>query len=139
MSVTGLRTGWVVRFDGRQHVMWRHGEVVFAGDLILFVGRDYPGPVDCWVDYDEALIGPGFIDLDALDDVDSTVLPPEKGPVEWMGRLWSQEYLDVGPRDAYSPGQELFKYRYAFSRLIRNGVTTAMPINSMFYRRWAEG
>jgi hypothetical protein len=36
------------------------------------------------------------------------------------------------------PEEEVFKYRYAFTQLIRNGITTAMPITSMYYRQWAE-
>ena len=74
MKRIGLRASCVVGFDGTQHVLWRDGEVVFEGSRIEFVGRGYPGPVDQWIDYGNALIGPGFIDLDALGDLDSTVL-----------------------------------------------------------------
>ncbi|MDF3936764.1 amidohydrolase family protein [Pseudomonas citronellolis] len=134
----GLKASFVVGFDGRQHVLWRHAEVVFEGGRILFVGRGFPGEVAQWIDYGHALIGPGFIDLDALGDLDSTVLTLDNG-AEWaMGRVWSADYLRAGPQECYSPDEELFKYRYAFTQLIRNGVTTAMPITSMYYRRWAE-
>ncbi|WP_371364526.1 amidohydrolase family protein [Pseudomonas sp. QL9] len=134
----GLKASFVVGFDGRQHVLWRHGEVVFEGGRIVFVGRGFPGEVSQWIDYGHALIGPGFIDLDALGDLDSTVLTLDNG-AEWkMGRTWSADYLRAGPQECYSAEEELFKYRYAFTQLIRNGITTAMPITSMYYRRWAE-
>jgi len=134
----GLKASFVVGFDGTQHVLWRHGEVVFEGGRIVFVGRGFPGEVSQWTDYGHALIGPGFIDLDALGDLDSTVLTLDNG-AEWsMGRVWSEDYLRAGPSECYSPDEELFKYRYAFTHLIRNGITTAMPITSMYYRRWAE-
>lgn len=134
----GLKASFVVGFDGAQHVLWRHGEVVFEGGKILFVGRGFAGEVSQWIDYGHALIGPGFIDLDALGDLDSTVLTLDNGS-EWnMGRVWSEDYLRAGPTECYSPDEELFKYRYAFTQLIRNGITTAMPITSMYYRRWAE-
>lgn len=134
----GLKASFVVGFDGKQHVLWRHGEVVFEGGTIIFVGRGFPGEVSQWIDYGHALIGPGFIDLDALGDLDSTVLTLDNG-AEWnMGRVWSEDYLRAGPSECYSPDEELFKYRYAFTQLIRNGITTAMPITSMYYRRWAE-
>jgi cytosine/adenosine deaminase-related metal-dependent hydrolase len=128
----------VVGFDGHQHVLWRDGEVVFEGSRILFVGRGFAGPVDQWIDHGNALIGPGFIDLDALGDLDSTVLTLDNGDERDMGRMWSQAYLAEGPRESYSTDEEVFKYRYAFTQLIRNGITTAMPITSMYYREWAE-
>ncbi|WP_328328913.1 amidohydrolase family protein [Pseudomonas guariconensis] len=135
---TGLKASFVVGFDGQQHVLWRQGEVVFEGGQIIFVGRDFPGEVSQWIDYGHAVIGPGFIDLDALGDLDSTVLALDNGS-EWrMGRTWSEQYLQRGPQECYSAEEELFKYRYAFAQLIRNGITTAMPITSMYYRRWAE-
>ncbi len=134
----GLKASFVVGFDGTQHVLWRHGEVVFEDGKILFVGRGFPGDVGQWIDYGHALVGPGFIDLDALGDLDSTVLTLDNG-AEWnMGRVWSEDYLRAGPSECYSADEELFKYRYAFTQLIRNGITTAMPITSMYYRRWAE-
>lgn len=134
----GLKAAYVIGFDGTQHVLWRHGEVVFEDGRILFVGRGFSGQVDEWRDYGQALIGPGFIDLDALGDLDSTVLTLDNAEPWRMGRWWSEEYLNAGPRESFSAGEELFKYRYAFTQLIRNGVTTAMPITSMFYREWAE-
>ncbi len=93
MKRIGLRASCVVGFDGAQHVLWRDGEVVFNGSCIEFVGRGYAGPVDQWIDYGNALIGPGFIDLDALGDLDSTVLTLDNGDERDMGRLWSAEYL----------------------------------------------
>jgi cytosine/adenosine deaminase-related metal-dependent hydrolase len=134
----GLKASCVVGFDGAQHVLWRDGEVVFSGSRIEFVGRGYAGAVDQWIDYGNALIGPGFIDLDALGDLDSTVLTLDNGDERAMGRMWSSEYLNAGPRETYSADEEVFKYRYAFTQLIRNGITTAMPITSMYYREWAE-
>ena len=135
---TRLKGSHVIGFDGTSHVIWRNGEVVFEGDSIVFVGRDFPGRLDEDIDCGEAVIGPGFIDLDALGDLDSTVLAFDNGP-EWkLGRIWTEDYLRQGPREAYSFEEELFKYRHAFAQLIRNGITTAMPITSMTYRAWGE-
>jgi cytosine/adenosine deaminase-related metal-dependent hydrolase len=135
---TRLRAAHVIGFDGRGHVLWPKGEVVFEDGRILFVGRNFAGRVDEDIDHAEAVIGPGFIDLDALGDIDSTVLAFDNDP-EWkLGRIWTERYLAGGPREAYTPEEELFKYRYAFSQLILNGITTAMPITSMTYRAWAE-
>ncbi|THD80838.1 N-ethylammeline chlorohydrolase [Aliigemmobacter aestuarii] len=135
---TLLSADWVVGFDGRDHCLIPGGEVVFSGPVIEFVGRGFPGPVDRRIDFGRAMIGPGFIDLDALGDLDTEVLCFDNGPGRKLGRIWTEEALQRGPQDAYTPEEELFKYRYAFTQLIRNGITTALPITSMLYRAWAE-
>lgn len=135
---TRLKAAFVMGFDGNRHELWRDGEVVFDADTIEFVGRGFPGPVDRTVDYGRALISPGLIDLDALGDLDSGVLTVDNGSKLEMGRLWSEDYLRQGPRESYTAAEELFKYRYAFTHLIRNGITTALPITSMYYREWGE-
>lgn len=135
---TKLTAAHVIGYGPQGHEFWQPGEVVFEGDRIIFVGRDFPGEVDRAVDYGNAIIGPGFIDLDALGDLDSTILCFDNGP-EWkIGRVWSEDYLKSGPAEAYSFDEQIFKYRYAFTQLIRNGITTALPITSMLYRAWAE-
>lgn len=135
---TCLKASFVVGFDGASHALWRDGEVVFSGNTIEFVGRAFPGHIDRTVDYGQALIGPGLIDLDALGDLDSGVLGMDNGDRREMGRLWSEDYLRRGPHESYTPDEEAFKARYAFTQLIRNGITTALPITSMYYREWAE-
>ncbi len=135
---TRLKAEWVLGFEGASHLLWHDAEVVFAGDRIEFVGRNFEGAVDRQVDYGRALISPGLIDLDALGDLDSGVLTVDNGSRLEMGRLWSEDYLRGGPRETYTEDEEAFKVRYAFAHLIRNGVTTALPITSMYYRRWAE-
>ncbi len=137
---TLLKASCVIGFDGqsRAHVYWRDGEVVFSGDHIEFVGRGFQGHVDRTVDYGDAVMGPGLIDLDALGDIDTGVLTVDNGDKRENGRLWSEDYLRRGPVDAFDLEDEVFKYRYAFTHLLRNGITTALPITSMYYRAWAE-
>ena len=38
----------------------------------------------------------------------------------------------------YSPEELVFQKRHAFAELLRNGITTALPIASLFYREWGE-
>ena len=135
---TRLTASYIIGFDGRSHVILADGEVVFEDAVIIHVGHGFAGRVDQEIDYGAAVIGPGFIDLDALGDLDTTVLEFDQPDWAAIGRIWSESYLRSGPRDAYSPDEELFKYEYAFTQLIRNGITTAMPITSMLYRGWAE-
>ncbi|MCA3446509.1 MAG: amidohydrolase family protein [Rhodobacter sp.] len=137
-QTTRVRARHVIAWDGNSHRILRDGEVVFRGDTILFVGRGFDGPVDHEIDGGNAVLGPGFIDLNALGDLDTTVLAFDNQPDWAKGRTWPEDYVAAGPVEMYSPDEQTFKMKYAFAQLIRNGITTALPITSMFYREWAE-
>ena len=128
---------WVVGHGNGSHVLHEDGEVVFEGDRIAFVGHHFRGEVERRVDCGHALIGPGFIDLDALSDLDTTVLAFDNQPAWRKGRVWPLDYMRVA-REMYTREELAWQKRYAFTRLIRNGVTTALPIASLFYREWGE-
>ena len=129
---------WVVGWGGARHRLIEDGEIVFEDGAIIFVGRDFPGEVARRDDYAEALIGPGFVDLDALSDLDTTILAYDNQPAWRKGRVWPRSYLEAGPIEMYSREELAFQKRHAFATLIRNGVTTALPIASLFYRAWGE-
>lgn len=135
---TLMTAAWVVGHVDGGHRLLRGGEVVFEDGAIVFVGHGFPGEVARRIDYGAALIAPGFVDLDALADLDTTILSFDNHP-EWRtGRVWPTDYFEAGAYEMYSPEELAFQKHYAFCRLIRNGVTTALPIASPFYRAWAE-
>lgn len=133
-----ITADWVVGHRDGGHILLPSGEVVFEDGEILFVGRGFEGDVARRIDYGHALIGPGFIDLDALSDLDTTVLALDNQPGWRTGRVWPESYMQAGPREMYTPEDLRWQKRYAFTRLIRNGITTALPIASLFYRAWGE-
>jgi cytosine/adenosine deaminase-related metal-dependent hydrolase len=135
---TLLTARWVVADMQEGRRLLEHGEVVFEGERIVFVGHAYPGVVARRMDYGEALIGPGFVDLDALSDLDTTILAYDNQPAWRKGRIWPRDYLESGPVEMYTPEELVFQKRYAFAQLLRNGITTALPIASLFYRSWGE-
>ncbi|MBN8535236.1 MAG: amidohydrolase family protein [Rhizobiales bacterium] len=129
---------WVVGHDKGQHRLLDCGQVVFEEDRIIFVGHNFPGEVARRIDYGQALIGPGFIDLDALSDLDTTILAFDNQPAWKKGRVWPRSYLEAGPYEMYSREELAFQKAHSFAGLIRNGITTALPIASLFYRAWGE-
>ncbi len=133
-----LRARWVVGHQEGRHCLFENGEVVFEGDRIVYVGYHYPGPVTRRIDYGQSLIAPGFVDLDALSDLDTTILGFDNQPAWAKGRIWPESYMQNGPYEMYTPEELAFQKRYAFAQLIRNGITTALPIASLFYRVWGE-
>jgi len=135
---TLLAARWIVGHRDGRHCLYENGEIVVEDDSVLFVGKQFPGTVDRRIDYGNALIGPGFIDLDSLSDLDTTILGFDNHPPERKGRVWPQDYLESGPIEMYDEEELAFQKRYAFTRLIRGGITTSLPIASLFYRQWGE-
>lgn len=133
-----MSAAWVVGHEDGRHVLIPDGELVFEDGEVLYVGQRFKGEVAERHDYGRAMIGPGFVDLDALGDLDSTVLGFDNQPAWKKGRVWPESYLQAGPREMYTPADLIWQKRYAFTRLIRNGITTALPIASLFYREWGE-
>lgn len=129
---------WVVGHQDGRHLLIERGEVVFEDGAIVFVGHAFPGEVARRIDRPDALIAPGFVDLDAVSDLDTAVLSLDNTPSWRKGRVWPQSYVARSPYEMYSPDELAFQKRYAFAQLLRNGVTTALPIASLFYRQWGE-
>jgi cytosine/adenosine deaminase-related metal-dependent hydrolase len=135
---TLIAADWLVGHEEGRHTLLKGGQIVYEGGTILFVGHDFPGQVDERVNYGQAVIAPGFIDLDALSDLDTTILSFDNHPDWRKGRVWPKSFMEAGPYEMYSPAELVFQKRYAFARLIRNGITTVMPIASLYYRQWGE-
>lgn len=129
---------FVIGFDGHDHVIYRNGEVVYAGDTIIHVGHGYAGQVDQVIDAGEAVISPGFIDMDALSDIDHAILDCWGGPERSRNLQWSEDYFSHRRREVFSREEEAFKRRFALTQLIAHGITTAMPIAAETYKEWAE-
>ena len=138
MTTTRLRGRWVIASDGDSHHILENGEVVYRGTEIIFTGHGFSGQVDEEIDAGNAIVGPGFVDLDALFDLDSTILGFDNHPGWAKARVWASTYVDRGPRDVYTDDEEDFQHEYALVHLLLNGITTALPIRSILYREWAE-
>jgi cytosine/adenosine deaminase-related metal-dependent hydrolase len=134
-KVTGA---YVIGYDGADHVIYPDGEVVYEGDTILFVGHGYAEPVDQTIDGGLALVSPGFIDLDALADIDHAILDTWNPPDLDLSLQWSEQYFHEQRHDVFTLAEELFKRHYALVQLILNGITTAMPIAAETYKGWCE-
>src|SRR4029077_17681462 len=93
---------WVLAHQGGRHALLENGELVFEDGAIIFVGHAFPGEVAETHDFGNALIGPGFVDLDALSDLDTTILAYDNQPAARKGRIWPRSYIDAGPFEMYS-------------------------------------
>ncbi|OLO42313.1 ethylammeline chlorohydrolase [Alkalihalophilus pseudofirmus] len=129
---------YVIGYDGQDHVILENAEVVYEQDTIIYVGKNYPYEVDQVMEMGNAVISPGFIDLNALGDIDHDILHLEVANNKFPNMLWSERYIQESHREFMTKEEENFKSLYAYSQLILNGITTAMPITSVLYKKWAE-
>jgi cytosine/adenosine deaminase-related metal-dependent hydrolase len=136
---TKISARYVLGFDGTQHTLIADGEVVFDGDSIVFVGRNYDGPVDEERDYGQSLAMPGLIDLDALADIDHLILDSWPSSDVAAGHLWSSDYFANRRRDVFTPAERATVREFALAQLALHGITTYMPIASEIHSAWAEG
>ena len=135
---TLIRARHVLGHGALGHELIEDGELVFEDGRIVFVGHAFSGEVARRHDLGDRLVLPGFVDLDALADLDTALLAFDAGPAWRKGRVWPRTYVERGPYEMYDRDELAFQKRWAFAQLIRNGVTTALPIASLFYREWAE-
>lgn len=138
MTTLLVRAAFVVGYADGDHVVLRDGEVVTEGNRIVFVGRGYDGRTDRVIDAGNAILSPGFIDLDALADIDHAILDTWHGPQTGPGLNWSADYFHHRRHDVFPAEDRDFKHAFAFTHLIRNGITTAMPIEAETHNAWAE-
>ncbi len=127
---TLIQGGFVVAFDGTQHEIIKDGLVVYDGNRVEFVGKDYSQAVDRKIDANGCLVSPGFIDthfhsgINASDYIlnDSTKLDffaanylAHGGPTREGAYSAHLKDVDVGQR-------------FSLIHLIKSGVTTTFEI-----------
>lgn len=131
-----LKGAYVIGYEGNDHVIYRNGEVVYEGDTILYVGKQYPGAVDEELDMGLAIISPGFIDLDALVDIDHGIL--DVAVPRTAGDRYRRNPETFRKTELFSREELRTKHRLSYAQLIMNGITTGMPIAGDGFRAWAE-
>lgn len=134
---TRVRARFVVGYDGRDHVVHENGEIVYEGERIVHVGGRFTGAVDVETDEGDALVGPGFVDLNALGDIDHAVFDTYQPAHLASGLSWSANYFEQR-REVFTFDERASIRQLAFQQLLLNGITTAMPIASEVYTSWAE-
>lgn len=137
---TLVRAKYIISHDGADHRILENGVLLHDGDRIVFVGREPAGaPIDAdeVIDAGNAVVSPGFIDLNALGDIDHALFDTWQDDELRRGLTWSREYLlHHGP--VFTPEEARFRRQYAAAALARNGITTMMAISAETYLDWCE-
>ncbi|WP_102109649.1 chlorohydrolase family protein [Oceaniglobus roseus] len=132
-----VKARWVLDGTDDSHRLIPDGEVLFDGDTILHVGPASDRPADRTTDCGRVLIAPGFVDLNALADVDTTILGVG-APRDGRDTAWSRAYAEGARRDVLDAAERETSVRIVFAQLLASGITTALPVTSLLFREWAE-
>ena len=123
---------YVIGYKDGQHVLYKNGEIVYKGDTIIYVGNAYKGEVDeTWLEA-SSVISPGFIDLDADIDTDHALLDiglPDTDAKFVMGN----KFRTMHP---FTEKDFQTRQRFSIAQLIKNGITTALPITGENFYEW---
>lgn len=136
--ITRVKAKYLVAFENNDHVIYQNGELVYEDSRVIYAGSHFEGETDKTIDYGNAIISPGFVDLNALADIDTTVMDYDQPASVSDSQTWSVEYLKKGPHEIVAFEDEQFKFRYALTQLVMNGITTALPVTGLQYKEWAE-
>ena len=124
----GIRSKFIVGFDGVEHRLLIDGTVVIEGKRIKYVGKSYQGTADRWIDAGQSLVMPGLVNT----HIHAASAPKDKSFLE-----------DVGARHFYisSLGENLSALgmsmrrednkvfaEYSLAECLRSGNTTVMEI-----------
>ena len=127
---TLIQGGWVVGFDGKEHEIIKDGVVVFDGNRIEFVGKDYPQAVDKKIDAKGCLVSPGFIDTHFHSGINaSDYILNDSTKTDFFA---SNYFAHGGPTREGAHSAHLkdvdIGQRYSLIHVLKSGVTTTFDI-----------
>lgn len=90
------------------------------------------------IDLGDAVLLPGFIDLDALVDIDHLLLDSWHSGQDALLLSGSVEYWRCGRTDILTPGERSTLRTFGLVQLVLHGITSYMPIASEVHLEWNE-
>ncbi len=140
---TLISATWIVGHENGRHRLIRDGVVVYEGNKILYVGKEFNGEVDKTIDAAGKLVAPGFIDTHVHSGhrashrlITDTGRPMYYGqpfleisvPKEGKVVKGDPRYLKHG--DAGAEAAFALNATFTVAELLRNGVTTFIEFGS---------
>jgi len=141
---TKIKGKHVIGFKDGRHTRIDNGVVVYEGDTIQYVGKEYSHPVDRELDFSGMLICPGFVNLHAHFQVHANAIMmadvgnrdvygsgilstvPRKSQVK--GRSTMSTLVGVDPSAQKNAGQ--IGVELSVAQLLKSGTTTAVDVGT---------
>jgi 5-methylthioadenosine/S-adenosylhomocysteine deaminase len=127
-TTTAIKASHIIAYDGQQHRQLEQGVVVYEGNTIRYVGKDYPGAVDRTLDATGKIVTPGFINTHAHlagSPLDKSFLEDRGNPQFYLSGLF--EYLPA--RGGAMTAEDVRAcVDFSMVELLRSGTTTVMEM-----------
>ncbi len=127
MSI-GIKAKWIIAFDGQENRLLRDGVVVIEGQRIEYVGKNYTGKVDRWIDAPTHVVTAGFICTHthaSSAPKDKSFIDDTGAPSLYMSSLG--ENLTALGKSINPEDYHVFA-KYSMAELLRSGCTTMLEI-----------
>jgi 5-methylthioadenosine/S-adenosylhomocysteine deaminase len=127
---TAVRASHIIAYDGQGHRHLKDGVVVYEGNTIVYVGKEYAEPVARTIDATGKVVTPGFINTHAHlagSPLDKSFIEDRGNPQFYMSGLF--EYLPVRG-GAMMAEDARACVDYSMVELLRSGTTTVMEMGS---------
>lgn len=125
---TRIKASYIIAFDGERHRYLLNGELVYQGEDIIYVGKQYEGEVDETIEATGKVVSPGFISTHAHlfeSPMDRSFVEDRGNPQFYFSGLY--EYL---PARAQAMDRDMLRVclAYSLAELLRSGTTTVVEI-----------
>ncbi len=140
---TLIRGGYVVGYDEsiNSHVIYNDGELVYEGNRVLFVGRDYDQPVDEVVDARDCLVTPGFVNAHSCMDISTFQFffdierERKRG---YRGETRKRDLFSGDKDHVFGPEEIRDGALLSFLNMVRGGTTTMAGITSYPFKAYND-
>ena len=137
-KTVGIRAKYIIAFDGEGHRILKEGVLVVQNDEIIFVGKKYSGHVDQWIDVENRMVTPGFINTHT--HIDSS--PMTKSFLEDFGnpQFYMSHLFDVLSPDLAYENEESVSTSVLLSavEMLTSGTTTLIVMGTSIPDRVSE-
>ncbi len=131
---TLIQGGYVVGFNGVEHIIFEKGCVVYENEFINYVG--FPNDPECpdydnYIDATNSLISPGFINLHCIANIDIQPLFIDTNNKILRSKKWFDGCSKIMSSKEYD-----ISARYSIASVIKGGSTTFCAVTSMATKKY---
>ena len=131
---TLIQGGYVVGYNGKEHIIFENGCVVYENEFINYVG--FPNDPKCpnydiYIDATKSLISPGFINLHCIANIDIQPIFLDTKKQIVRSKEWFNSNSNIMNRKDYD-----ISARYTIASIIKGGATTFCAVTSMATKKY---
>jgi cytosine/adenosine deaminase-related metal-dependent hydrolase len=129
--ITLIKGSWVIAFDGEKHRLISDGEIAFEDDKIIFVGKNFNGKPDKFINAKGRLISPGFINVHALANICITHFRIDGLTEGGVIPNYKEMLMNIEDPNYHLKVEEIkLSSLFSFIELLKGGSTTIVEITA---------